>query len=106
MIGASVWITWSIGRPFGAVIVRSWTALTIPAVAVRARPKGLPIATTASPTRTRSESPSGSGVRLRELASTRSTARSVEGSVPTSRAFSVSWFEKLTSISSAPSITW
>ncbi len=31
---------------------------------------------------------------------------SVEGSLPTIVARSVSWFEKLTSISSAPSITW
>jgi hypothetical protein len=90
----------------GAVIVRSWTALTIPAVVVRARPNGLPIATTGSPTRTASEFPSTSGVRLRELASTRSTAMSVEGSLPTSVARRVSWLEKLTSIWSAPSITW
>ena len=31
---------------------------------------------------------------------------SVEGSLPTIVARSVSWFEKLTSIWSAPSITW
>jgi hypothetical protein len=31
---------------------------------------------------------------------------SVDGSLPTIEALSVSWFEKLTSISSAPSITW
>ena len=31
---------------------------------------------------------------------------SVEGSLPTSFAVSVSWLEKLTSISSAPSMTW
>ena len=48
----------------------------------------------------------GSGVRLRELAWTRSTAMSVEGSLPTSVARIWSWFEKLTSIWSAPSITW
>ena len=40
------------------------------------------------------------------LASTRSTAMSVEGSLPTSVARIVSRFEKLTSIWSAPSITW
>ena len=88
------------------MIVRSWTALTMPAVAVRASPNGLPIATTGSPTRTAPESPNTSGVRLRELASTRRTAMSVEGSLPTSVARSVSWLEKLTSIWSAPSITW
>ena len=31
---------------------------------------------------------------------------SVEGSLPTTIAASVSWFEKLTSIRLAPSITW
>ena len=45
LIGASIWITWSIGDPFGEVICR-WSALTIPAVTVRSRPSGLPIATT------------------------------------------------------------
>ena len=52
LIGASVWMTWSIVKRFGAVI-RRWSALTIPAVAVRSSPNGLPIATTGSPTRTR-----------------------------------------------------
>ncbi len=49
LMAASVWMTWSIVNPFGASIVRC-TALTIPAVAVRVRLNGLPIATTASPT--------------------------------------------------------
>ena len=78
----------------------------MPAVAVRSSPKGLPIAITESPTRTPSEFPSSRGRSPRELVSTRSTARSVDGSLPTSFAVSVSWFEKLTSIVSAPSITW
>ena len=40
------------------------------------------------------------------LASTLSSATSVEGSLPTSVAFSVSSFEKRTSIEVAPSMTW
>ena len=98
MIGASVWITWSIVKPFGAVTAR-WTALTMPAVTVRSRPNGLPIATTGSPTRTASESPRRSGASAVASTSTLRTARSVEGSLPTSVAVSVSWLEKLTSIS-------
>ena len=35
-----------------------------------------------------------------------STARSVSGSVPTTRAFAVRWSLRLTSMLSAPSITW
>jgi hypothetical protein len=38
--------------------------------------------------------------------STFSTARSVEGSVPTIVALTVSWFEKLTSTREAPWTTW
>ena len=45
LIGASVWITWSIVKRFGAVM-RRWSALMIPDVAVRSSPNGLPIATT------------------------------------------------------------
>jgi hypothetical protein len=78
----------------------------MPAVAVRRRPNGLPIATTGSPTRTASESPNASGASPRDVDCTRRTAMSVDGSLPTIDALSVSWFEKLTSISSAPSITW
>ena len=105
LIGASVWITWSIGKLFGACTLR-WSALTMPAVTVRSSPNGLPIATTGSPTWTASESASASGVSAFASASTSSSARSVEGSEPTTRADTVSWFEKLTSISVAPSTTW
>ena len=78
----------------------------MPAVTVRSRPKGLPIATTGSPTSTASESASESGVRPCASTSTWRSARSVDGSVPTTVAFTVSWFEKLTSISEPPSTTW
>ena len=49
LIAASVWITLSIVKPFGAWICR-WSAETIPAVTVRSSPNGLPIATTGLPT--------------------------------------------------------
>ena len=61
LIGASVWMTWSMVKRFGAVM-RRCSALTIPDVTVRSRPNGLPIATTGSPTWTLSELPSGRGV--------------------------------------------
>jgi hypothetical protein len=102
---ASVWMTWSISSPFGAWIGRC-RALTMPAVAVRSSPNGFPIASTWSPTRTESESPSGSGLSAREVAVTLRTAMSVEGSEPTMRAFMRSLFEKLTSTDRAPEITW
>ncbi len=98
-------MTWSIVKRFGAVMSRC-TALTIPEVTVRSSPNGLPIATTGSPTATLSELPSGRGVSALAEASTRSTARSVDGSVPTTSALTVSRFEKLTVTSLAPSTTW
>ena len=105
LIGASVWMTWSIVKLFGAVI-RRCSALTMPDVTVRSSPNGLPIATTGSPTRTLSELPRGRGVSAFAEVSTRRTARSVDGSVPTISALTVSRFEKLTFTSLAPSTTW
>ena len=78
----------------------------MPVVTVRSRPNGLPIATTGSPTSTCVESASERGVRASGLASTLSSATSVDGSLPTSVAFSVSSFENRTSIEVAPSMTW
>ena len=57
----------------------------MPAVTVRSSPNGFPIATTASPTRTASESPRGRGVRARACALIFKRARSVEGSTPDDR---------------------
>ncbi len=54
---------------------------------VPSRPNGLPNAKTGSPTTTRLESASRSGTRSPAGASTWSTARSVDGSVPTTTAF-------------------
>ena len=105
MIGASVWITWSMVKSFGALTSRC-RALTMPAVTVRSSPNGFPIATTGSPTWTLSESASESGVSAFASTFTLSRARSVDGSVPTTFAETVSWFEKLTSIDVAPWTTW
>jgi hypothetical protein len=105
LIAASVWIAWSIPSVFGASIVRC-SALTTPVVSVRTKPNGLPIAYTGSPTVTRSELPSGSGVSARECASTFSTAVSVDGSWPTTVAVSWSRLEKETCTFEAPCTTW
>ena len=50
LIGASVWMTSSIEKPLGALIERPMPE-TMPSVAVRSRPNGLPIAIAVSPTR-------------------------------------------------------
>ena len=63
MIAASVWITLEIEKPFGAWIWRC-RAETMPLVTVRSRPKGLPIATTGSPTSISEESPRVERVQL------------------------------------------
>ena len=78
----------------------------MPVVTVRSRPNGLPIATTGSPTSTWSSRRARAASAHRALASTLSSATSVDGSLPTSVAFSVSSFEKRTSIEVAPSMTW
>ena len=56
--------------------------LMIPKVTVLSRPKGLPTAMAQSPTSTASESPNGATGKGSEAA-TRTTARSVTGSEPT-----------------------
>src|ERR671925_1235339 len=89
---------------FGDVISR-WSALTMPAVTVSSSPNGLPIATTGSPTSTLLESASDNGCSREDGASTLSTARSVEGSVPTMFALYVAPFQNLTETESAPATT-
>ena len=105
LIGASVWIALSIARLFGAWSTRP-IALTIPDVIERSSPNGLPIATTASPTRTEVERPNRSGVRPRGGVFTFSTARSVVASTPTTLARTASSLEKPTLTTSAPLTTW
>src|SRR5476649_1283939 len=81
---ASVWITSSISRPEVARSERP-SADTTPAVTVDSKPSGLPIATTSWPRRSALESPSAAaGVPAGR--SVRSSARSVSGSSPSTRA--------------------
>jgi hypothetical protein len=84
--------------------VRRPLAEMMPAVTVWPTPKGFPTASTTSPTRTRSESPSVSTGR--SFASTLRTARSDGGSLPTSLAGKVRRSANSTVICSAPSTTW
>ena len=77
---------------------------TMPAVTLPPRPKGLPIASTQSPTRDLSESPNATnGSGLSDV--TFSSAMSPDSSLPTNVAFSVVLSCRVTLISSAPSIT-
>ena len=100
-MAASVWMKFSntlMPRP------ERPSAETMPEVTVWPKPKGLPIASTMSPTRSVSEEPKV--VAGRSVASTCSTARSVSGSLPTTLASSFLPSESDTSISSAASTTW
>ena len=71
-------------RPLTERIERP-SADTTPAVTVDSNPSGLPIATTSWPRRRFFELPSAAKCRFRE-ASARSSARSVSGSTPSTRA--------------------
>ena len=100
-MAASVWMKFSntsVPRP------ERPSAETMPMVTVWPKPKGLPIASTTSPTRSVSTEPKV--IAGRSLASTRSTARSVSGSLPTTVASSTLPSDNDTSISSAASTTW
>ena len=104
LIAASVWIAFEIGKLSGALICRL-SALTIPDVTLSARPNGLPIATTPSPTCTELELPSESGWSSDAGASTFTTARSVDVSFPTSFAEYVLPSQNVTWIDVAPETT-
>jgi hypothetical protein len=85
LIEASVWtasMTVSVSEPSPDSGIGRCSALMIPWVTVLRSPSGAPAASTSSPTRTLSESPSRATVRLLTL-STFSTAKSVFGSRPT-----------------------
>jgi hypothetical protein len=84
LIDASVWITSSIRVPATDSISRP-SALITPVVSVESRPNGLPIASTFCPTSSWCESASCTGWSG-ESTSIWSTARSLRGSTPTSRA--------------------
>ncbi len=79
-------------------------AETIPAVTVDVKLKGLPTASTHSPTRMLSLFPIG--IAVNPFASIFSTATSVEGSVPTIFAVYFELSFMITSISLASCITW
>ncbi len=88
-----------------ARIVRP-SALTMPAVTVCWNPYGLPMATAIWPTRTPALSASRTCGSGSVAGSTRITARSVSGSVPTTRAGSARASCSVTSSSRAPRTTW
>ena len=100
LIDASVWTNSS----YGPLPMNRSLALTIPVVTVWSRPNGLPIAITGSPTCSRSESPRGSTARAEE--SIFSKARSVGGSVPTTRAACSVPRERRTTMSPPLATTW
>ena len=77
----------------------------MPVVTVWSSPKGLPIAITPSPTSTAEESASLRGLSADAGASTSITARSVDGSAPTTLAGYVFPFANLTETDWAPSTT-
>ena len=82
-------------------------ALITPAVTVVASPWGLPMAMASCPTRRRSELPSSTaGNCPPKLPCTRTTARSVRGSVPTTSAAKVRPSGRLASSCRACSTTW
>ena len=101
---ASVWITSSISRPVRARSERP-SAETTPAVTVDSKPSGLPIATTSWPRRSRLESPSVAAGSVTG-ASTRTSARSVSGSSPTTRAVRLRPSVVISSTRAAPPTTW
>jgi hypothetical protein len=105
LIGASVWTASLIVPPLGDWMSRP-VALTIPAVIVRSSPNGLPIAYAASPTVARLESSNVSGCRADAGAFTCTTARSDDGSVPTTVAGYVAPPLKPTRMPLAPATTW
>src|SRR3954454_15008530 len=108
LIAASVWIALAIGKPLGDWIVRP-RAETTPTVTVPASPNGEPMAIAWSPGASEFESPSASGFRppLTLPGSILSTARSDDGSLPTSCARIGVWSEPTrTEKLLKPSTTW
>jgi hypothetical protein len=100
---ASVWM--KSNRVRSPALKLRCTAETTPVVTVWARPKGFPMAMTVSPMRRSSERP-GATKGMRSFVSTLRTARSEEGSVPTTRAPSSRPSRSCTRKRAPRSITW
>src|SRR5450631_3468855 len=92
LIAALVWIAlvttgaadvWALGSVDWSVVTGRFSALTMPVVTVPARPSGLPTAMTWSPTLMVLASPRTMGLRSLGPLVNLMTARSVDGSVPT-----------------------
>src|SRR4051794_26727273 len=108
LMAASVCTAPGIEKPLGASISRP-SAETMPVVTVPERPNGEPIAIAASPGRSELEEASCSGLVSLDscLGSMASTARSLEGSLPTSLAGIGSPFSPKRTVNlSASSTTW
>ena len=82
------------------------SALTMPVVALPERPKGLPIATTPSPTCTFDESPNVSGRSSEVGTDTRITAMSLDDPVPPGSPTPCVRWRTRTRIEPPPSTTW
>ena len=100
----SVWMNGTASRFGSPDRFSRLVAETMPAVTVFAKPKGEPMATTHSPTRSLFGSPKRTAGR--PVASIFSTARSVRASAPITRALNSRLSVSLTLISSPPSTTW
>ena len=109
LTAASVWMKLSTGKTSRAVFgLSNWMsralADTMPAVTVLVRSKGLPTASTQSPTRTSSLFPHDNASS--PSASMRRTAMSVAGSLPINSAENDRLSLSPISMASAPSMTW
>ena len=103
LMGASVWMS-PVSMPMGDSISRS-SPLTMPAVTVWEMPKGLPMATTGSPTSTVPSAASSAAASSWSV-STATTARSRSGIRPTTRPGSSVPSASFTVRSSVPATTW
>ena len=101
---ASVWIRSSTSRPVEARSERP-SADTTPAVTVDSKPSGLPMAITSCPRRSRRESPRVAAGNV-SGSLTRTSARSVSGSSPTTCAVRLRPSAVVTRTLVAPPTTW
>ena len=106
LIAASIWMIDFSDRPERRLGSDRFRLAMMPVVSVRSSPKGLPMAKTRCPTFNCVELPKTTGNSDAGGASIFSTATSVAGSWPTSRASYVLPSNKVTWIWRAPSTTW